>query len=120
LISTEKDRFSIVAMQRDNTLGLLDKGFATLEGKQLKKAKFMAKLKETLTQTNSLQFNRCILAMDGNTIKLSQKGHGTKIQLIDNTADFKQSYVQQRARGAYITSICQPEAIFDLSVTAQY
>ncbi len=28
--------------------------------------------------------------------------------------------MQQRARGAYITSICQPEATFDLFVAAQH
>jgi hypothetical protein len=28
--------------------------------------------------------------------------------------------VEQRARGAYIASICQPEASFDLSVAAQH
>ena len=34
--------------------------------------------------------------------------------------DFKQRYVEQRARGTYIASICQPEAVFDLSVAAQH
>ena len=29
-------------------------------------------------------------------------------------------YVEQRARGAYIASICQPEATFDLSIAAQH
>jgi hypothetical protein len=32
----------------------------------------------------------------------------------------RKSYVQQRAKGAYIASICQPEAAFDLSVAAQH
>lgn len=32
----------------------------------------------------------------------------------------KQAYLEQRARGAYIATICQPEAAFDLSVAAQY
>jgi hypothetical protein len=31
-----------------------------------------------------------------------------------------QQYVEQRARGAYIASICQPEAMFDLSAAAQH
>ena len=31
-----------------------------------------------------------------------------------------QQYVEQRARGAYIASICQPEATYDMSVAAQY
>jgi hypothetical protein len=51
---------------------------------------------------------------------LQQKEQGKKIQLINNTTDFRQSYVQQRAREAYIASICQPEATFDLSVAAQH
>ena len=37
-----------------------------------------------------------------------------------NAPDFKQGYIEQRARGAYIASICQPEAAFDLSIAAQY
>jgi hypothetical protein len=52
---------------------------------------------------------------------LQQKEQGKKIQLINNnTTDFRQSYVKQRARGAYIAFICQPEATFNLSVTAQH
>lgn len=31
----------------------------------------------------------------------------------------KDQYIAQRARGAYITSICQPEASFDLYLAAQ-
>jgi hypothetical protein len=64
-----------------------------------------------------------ILALDDNgTMTLQQKEQGKKIQLINNTntTDFRQSYVEQRARGAYIASICQPEATFDLSVAAQH
>lgn len=51
---------------------------------------------------------------------LRQKEQGKKIQLIDaDSPDFKHRYVEQRARGAYIATICQPEAAFDLSVAAQ-
>ena len=31
----------------------------------------------------------------------------------------KEQYVAQRARGAYVASVCQPEASFDLSFAAQ-
>jgi hypothetical protein len=31
----------------------------------------------------------------------------------------KDQYIAQRARGAYITTVCQPEAAFNLSFTAQ-
>jgi hypothetical protein len=56
---------------------------------------------------------------NNSTITLWQKEQGKKIQLINNnTTDFQQSYVKQHAREVYIASICQPEAIFDLLVTA--
>ena len=50
----------------------------------------------------------------------SQKNQGDKIKLI-NTKDlsFKNENVAQRARGAYIATVCQPEAMFDLSFAAQ-
>jgi hypothetical protein len=51
---------------------------------------------------------------------LQQKEQGKKIQLIDYDADFCQAYTEQRARGAYIASIAQPEAAFDLSTAAQH
>jgi hypothetical protein len=31
----------------------------------------------------------------------------------------KGQYVAQQARGAYITTVCQPEAIYNFSVAAQ-
>jgi hypothetical protein len=93
-----------------------------LKQDKLNKAGFIAKPKKTLTTTESLQFNSCILTLDNNsTITLQQKEQGKKIQLINNnTTDFRQSYVKQRTREAYIASICQPEATFDLSVAAQH
>jgi hypothetical protein len=52
---------------------------------------------------------------------LSQKGQGKKIELVtEKDDDFHQKYIEQRARGAYIALICQPEAAFDLSVAAQH
>ncbi len=121
LISTNKERFGIVAMQTDDTLGLSNDRFAILEDEELRKAQFTAKPKETLSTAKPLQFNGCTLSLANDTIKLTQKGQGTKIELVDlKSADRKQIYVQQRARGAYIASICQPEAAFDLSVAAQH
>ena len=52
---------------------------------------------------------------------LVQKGQGSKILPIDAKSDNRTSqYREQRARGAYVATICQPEAIFDLSVAAQH
>lgn len=58
--------------------------------------------------------------MDGLDVVITQKGQGKRIEEIDTTsADFRQSYIEQRARGAYIATICQLEASYDLSVAAQ-
>jgi hypothetical protein len=120
LISSSNSQFGIVGMQTDDTLGLSDDKFAELEEKELTKASLSAKPKETLSPTSQLQFNGCILTYEDATIQLRQKGQGQNIQLIDPSAtDYQQTYVKQRARGAYIASICQPEATFDLSVAAQ-
>ena len=54
---------------------------------------------------------------------ITQKEQGKKITLVDTRGKGdspRESYVQQRARGAYIASICQPEAAFDLSTAAQH
>lgn len=50
---------------------------------------------------------------------LTQKKQGDRIELIDIKKAFREAYVAQRARGAYIATVCQPEAAFDLSVAAQ-
>jgi hypothetical protein len=52
---------------------------------------------------------------------LRQKDQGKKLRLINTKeSDSQQQYLEQRARGAYIASICQPEASYDLSVAAQH
>jgi hypothetical protein len=117
LITTSKDKFGVVGMQTDDTIILADKQFSTLEEKELV---FLAKPKERLTPETALIFNGCILTKCGDEIILRQKEQGKKVKLIDaDTPDFKQGYVEQRARGAYIATTCQPEAAFDLSVAAQ-
>jgi phosphoglucomutase len=86
LISTDKSRFSIVTIQTDNTLSLSDKRFSTLEDEKLEEAKFTAKQKELLSNTNTLQFNGCIILTRNGTLSLRQKGQGAKIKLIDTKA----------------------------------
>jgi hypothetical protein len=54
-------------------------------------------------------------------IHLTQKDQERKIQPVNKKKDNpQQEYLEQRARGVYIASICQPEASFDLSVAAQH
>lgn len=52
---------------------------------------------------------------------LRQKHQSDKIKPVDTKMeDYKAQYVAQRARGAYIASICQPEASFDMAAAAQH
>jgi hypothetical protein len=72
--------------------------------------------------TSLLPLHDCTLTMDASkpTLSLRQKGQGGKIKLVDiRSPDRAQQYTEQRARGAYISPTCQPEASFDLSVAAQ-
>jgi transposase InsO family protein len=122
LISTaENPDFACVGMQTDDTLGLSTATFSTREDEQLKEAKFTAKPKQVLTAGEPLIFNGGIVSLDGDSITLRQKGQAGNLALVDADAPtLKQQYVEQRARGAYIASICQPEACFDLSSAAQH
>ncbi|KID81309.1 Ribonuclease H-like protein [Metarhizium guizhouense ARSEF 977] len=122
LVTTTRDCFGITGMQTDDTLGLGDQRFFDLEEEQLKKAKFTAKPKEILTPDNLLLFNGCKVTQDADgSVTLSQKDQGQKLELIDASLETAQEeYVKQRARGAYIATICQPEASFDLSTAAQH
>ena len=57
--------------------------------------------------------------MEEGHILVTQKGQANKLTLVNEGKDRAQQYVEQRARGAYIATICQPEAAFDYSVAAQ-
>jgi hypothetical protein len=61
LIITTENGFSIVGMQTDDTIILVDKYFLTLKKNELLNAKFIAKSKEKLTPDSPLIFNRCVL-----------------------------------------------------------
>ncbi|KAK6218082.1 hypothetical protein QIS74_02513 [Colletotrichum tabaci] len=123
LPSEDNADFGMVGMQTDDTIGLSDSSFDAREGDELAQASFSAKPKTYLSVDDKLLFNGGIVAMassESTVITQRQKGQGTKLQLIDaKSPTAKQDYVQQRARGAYIASICQPEACFDLSTAAQ-
>ncbi|KAF1934523.1 hypothetical protein EJ02DRAFT_203408, partial [Clathrospora elynae] len=116
----DADVFGLVGMQTDNTLMLGTATFSSLEEKKLEIAQFRSKPKTVLTPDTQLDFNGCTLTTDEATVNLTQKGQGGKIKLVDiRASDRAQQYTEQRARGAYIASTCQPEASFDLSVAAQ-
>ena len=111
----------MVGMQTDDTLILGSKEFIKREDLELKRAKLLAKPAEKLAPDKPLLFNGGILSVDGDDLLLTQKGQGKRLELIDTKSDnAQQTYLEQRARGAYIGSICQPEAAFDCSAAAQH
>jgi hypothetical protein len=112
VITTKSGCFGLVGMQTDDTLGLNDFTFVTRESNEMT---FLAKDRQTLTEDEPLIFNGCILTIDGPHLRLKQKNQGQKLE----AAIDRKTYIEQRARGAYIATTCQPIASFDLSVAAQ-
>jgi hypothetical protein len=96
-------------MQTDDTLILGDSQFVKRKSIELEKAKLLAKSIEPLTAENPLLFNSCKLMVgeSKDSLSLVQKEQGKRLSLIDpDSEDFKQTYLEQHARGAYIASIC--------------
>ena len=135
LWSNTRDYFGIVGLQTDDTLFLADKAFATAEQEHLEKAHFLAKEREQLTTNQPIKFNGCViqLSQEGSVI-LTQERQCKNLNTVDpmkaisttssrgtirKALTTKEQYAAQRARGAYIASMCQPEASFDLSFAAQ-
>lgn len=54
------------------------------------------------------------LLADG-PLRITQESHCNTLDLVKT----KQYYIMQRARAAYIASVCQPKATYDLSVAAK-
>jgi hypothetical protein len=135
LYSRGPSGFGVVGLQTDDTLFLADKGFAEQEQVQLQKAGFLAKDREQLQLDKDLKFNGAVVHTENanNTITLTQERQCQNLKQVTKTEatttssrgairkdlTTKEQYVAQRARGAYIASVCQPEAAFDLSVAAQ-
>lgn len=121
----DKHKFGLLGMQTDDTLFLGQPAFVAAEQKEIEISGFKTKPVQTLSPETPLEFNGSTIRqhgkMDGQGfLTMCQKGQGAKINIIDKTDPNRaQRYLEQRARGAYISSICQPEAAFDLSVAAQ-
>ena len=108
-------------MQTDDTLILGDSKFKALKHEELAKANITIKLTKQLSPDMPLIFNRYVLRQKGDSILLVQKGQGKKIELVDaRSLAQNDQYKEQQARRAYIATICQPKAIFDLSIAAQH
>ena len=134
LLYTNKNGFGVVGLQTDDTLFLANDTFAASEDLNLRKASFLAKEREKLTLTTPIKFNGGQIKLENDrSILLTQERQCQNLKLvalksIDLTSSRgevrqavtpKDQYVAQRARGAYIATVCQPEAAFDLSFAAQ-
>ncbi|EED22562.1 conserved hypothetical protein [Talaromyces stipitatus ATCC 10500] len=112
------ESFGLVGMQTDDTLIIATEKFARGEERALQEAGFKAKPKTQLSQDTPLEFNGARIILEQDNVFMRQKGQATKIEPV-GTTDRAQKYIEQRARGAYLASICQPEASYDLAVAAQ-
>src|SRR6266536_3680221 len=134
LLHTSTNRFGLIKLQTDDTLFLADLEFAHNEETELQKAKFLAKDREKLTTEHLIKFNSGQINLQkDNLIRLTQERQAQNLRLISThnidltssrgetrkSVSPKDQYVAQRARGAYIATVCQPEAAFDLSFMAQ-
>ena len=90
-----------------------------MEEIELAKANYLAKPLEELKSRQPLLFNGSVIQRIDDTLHLTQERQCKKITLIKMDLNLKSSYIQQRARGAYIASTCQPETAFALSFAAQ-
>jgi hypothetical protein len=90
------------------------------------------KEREQLAVDTPLKFNSGLIQLVSNGITLTQEQQCKNLSLISTklatstgsrgatrTLTLKDQYIAQCARGAYIASVCQPEASFNLSFAAQ-
>ena len=131
--SNSEQGFGVIGMQTDDTLIVADNAFAAREEEEIQRANILCKPREELTTENPLKFNGAVVTETAQGITLTQKRTCSYIQLVqDQPADTtnsrgkvrkdatpKEQYIAQRALGAYIASMSQPEASFDLSFAAQ-
>ena len=114
------ENFGIAGLQTDDTLNVRTEAFMKKAETEIVEAKFKAKTRTILETGASGDFNGCRMTIKAESIMVVQKNQAEKLVLIDIKDNAKkQQYVEQRARGAYIASICQPEAAFDYSITVQ-
>jgi hypothetical protein len=105
-------------MQTDDTLILANRELANKEDAELT---FASKPRQELTPTDPIQFNGVVIqlittdrSLTDRSLAISQQRQISRIELAKDADD----YVTQRARGAYIVTVFQPERAFGFSSAA--
>jgi hypothetical protein len=104
----------LIGTQTDDTLVLANSDLAS---KEQAEQPFLSKSRKELTLENPIHFNGAIVrltATDG-SITVTQPRQIKRIELVKNP----EGYIAQRARGAYIATVSQPERAFGYSFAAQ-
>lgn len=104
-------------MQTDDTLNFGNKTFIDKEEKSSRK--FLCKPKIVLEDGKSMRFNGATISLADNVVTLNQPDHIAKLQKVSEGSVDQSSFVSQRARGAYIASVCRPDLTFGFAVCSQ-
>jgi hypothetical protein len=110
---------AIVGLQTDNTLIACNTAFKKRKSEELESAGFLTKPTQQLTADNNLTFNSAQISRSTDLLTVSQSNQAKKIKLLNTTDISREEYVSQRAKGAYISSVCQPQVAFGLLYTTQ-
>ena len=134
LYRNDESSFGIIGLQTDDTLILANQEFARLEQAKIEAEKLLSKDREPLSADKPIKFNGGLIqVLPTGDLLLSQENQCKNLGLVSTKVtsstssrgvvrpglSLKDQYVAQRARGAYIGSVSQPEAAFDLSFAAQ-
>ena len=106
----------ITCIQTDDTINVGNGAFLTLE-KQASR-RFQSKERQILAVSSSLSFNGMNIELrnDGNLF-LHQHNQLPRLKKVKKGD--KEGYIAQRARGAYIASVCAPSLSYGFSAAAQ-
>jgi hypothetical protein len=112
----------IVGLQTDDTLCAGTAAFIENENAAIVRSKLLSKPIELLSTNHPIEFNGAQITKDSrHSYYLSAAKHVKKLKPIEiGAADsVNDDYVTQRARGAYISTVCQPQVAFGLLSAAQ-
>jgi hypothetical protein len=130
----DDEHFGIVGLQTDDTLIVANDKFAALEDRKIKEAGIECKERTELTVDKPMRFNGAVITQHKNgCVSLTQERQCKNLSTVTTTRtdktssrgivreglDMKEQYRAQRALGAYVASMCQPEASCALSQSAQ-